>query len=189
MYAGLDWSMSSPGLVIGNSPNPEDLLYFGIRQKKKQHSNSANIKLFEVDDVYSNNSERYYKLAKRYVDIIEEHDVEIVFMEGYAYGATGNTFNIGECTGILKLLLWQRGIELVIFQPGEIKKLATGKGNANKTLMFDAYIDKTNHHLDKLIDDERKGDKIPSPVNDLVDAYYALLTGLHQTPLSLQLSK
>lgn len=177
-YAGLDWSMSSPGLVIGNSPNPEDLLYFGIRQKKKQHSNAKNIVLLEPNDNYSNNSERYFNLATQYVDILKEHDIDTVFCEGYAYGATGNTFNIGECTGILKLLLWQNDIELIIYQPGEIKKIATGKGNANKTLMYNSYINNTNHYLDRLLDDEKKGDKIPSPVNDLVDAYFILQLGL-----------
>lgn len=176
--AGLDWSMSSPGLVIGNGPNPEDLLYYGIRQKKKQVSLQKNLILLESDDAYSCNSERYYKLAKRYVDILIEHSIKTVYMEGYAFSATGNTFNIGECTGILKLLLWQNDIDLIIFQPSDVKKFATGKGNANKTLMYDSYINKTNHHIDKLIDDERRGDKIPSPVNDMIDGYFLLQRGL-----------
>lgn len=171
--------MSSPGLVIGNSPNPEDLLYYGIRQKKKQISLQKNLILLEPDDAYSCNSERYYKLAKRYVEILIEHSIDTVYMEGYAYGASGNTFNIGECTGILKLLLWQNDIELIVLQPGEIKKFATGKGNANKTLMYDSYVSKTNHFIDKLMDDERKGDKIPSPTNDIIDAYFILQCGLN----------
>lgn len=182
-YAGIDWSMTSPGLVIGNSPNPDDLLYYGIRQKKKQVSKAANIILLEPNDSYFSNIERYDTLARTYVDILKRHNVTQVWAEGYAYGATGNTFNIGECTGMLKYHLWKAGINLDILQPGEIKKFATGKGNANKTLMYQAYINKTGHRLDQLIDDEVKGDKIPSPVNDLVDSYYALLTGLSTTRL------
>lgn len=175
--------MTSPGLVIGNSPNPDDLLYYGIRQKKKQVSKAANIILLEPNDSYFSNIERYDTLARTYVDILKRHNVTQVWAEGYAYGATGNTFNIGECTGMLKYHLWKAGINLDILQPGEIKKFATGKGNANKTLMYQAYINKTGHRLDQLIDDEVKGDKIPSPVNDLVDSYYALLTGLSTTRL------
>ena len=180
--------MSSPGMVIGNTSDPSELLFFGIRQKKKQSSSASNITLLEPDDSYTCDAERYFKLASRYVNILVENNVDVVFQEGYAYGASGNTFNIGECTGILKLLLWQNNIELRIIQPSEIKKFATGKGNSNKTAMFEAYS-KLDHPLDRLIDDPVTSTKIPSPVNDLVDAYYALLTGLHQTPLSLQLSK
>lgn len=178
-YAGIDWSMSSPGMVIGNTSDPSELLFFGIRQKKKQSSSASNIILLEPDDLYTCDSERYFKLASRYVNILVDNNVDVVFQEGYAYGASGNTFNIGECTGILKLLLWQNNIELRIIQPSEIKKFATGKGNSNKTAMFEAYS-KLNHPLDRLIDDAVTSAKIPSPVNDIIDAYFCLQCGLSQ---------
>lgn len=180
-FAGLDWSMSSPGLAIGDE---KYVTFYGIRQKKKQTSTDANVILLEPNKVYSSDVERYYLLAKTYIDICLANGVTDIFMEGYAYGAVGNTFNIGECTGILKLELWKAGINLEILQPSEVKKFATGKGNANKTAMFDAYVEKTWHRMDKAVDDERVGDKIPSPVNDMIDSYFILMCGLSSLGVS-----
>ena len=45
--------------------------------------------------------------------------------------------------------------------------------------MWEAFSTTTNYQMDKFIDDEVKGDKIPSPVNDMVDAYWLLQTGLN----------
>lgn len=177
MYAGIDYSMSSPGLVVGNSSNPDELMYYGFRQKKKQVSTKPNIILMEYPE-YTCNEERYLKLASIFVEILKKNDVKKVWLEGYAYGATGNVFNVGENTGVLKNLLWLAGIEFEAIAPNVAKKYLTGKGNANKTAMFESYIAKTGHQLDKLIDDERKGDKIPSPVHDLIDAYTMLQVGI-----------
>lgn len=43
-----------------------------------------------------------------------------------------------ELIGVLKLTAEQRGIEYKGYSPSEIKKWATGKGNANKALMIAA---------------------------------------------------
>lgn len=174
-YAGLDWSMSSPGLAIQSE---NEVLFYGIKQKKKHVSSNKNIVLLDPVAVYKNDAERYFLLSAMFIEILKEHKITTVFLEGYAYGASGNTFNIGECTGILKLSLWKSGIDLIVLQPGEIKKFATGKGNANKTAMYDAYIAQTGHDFAADINDERRGDKIPSPVNDLVDAFFILGCGL-----------
>lgn len=177
VYAGLDWSMSSPGLAIGNT-NFDEIQFFGIRKKKKQASSSKQIILLE-EPLYSCNEERYYKLADMYLKKLQAHNVDKVFIEGYAYGATGNTFNIGECTGIIKHLMWTNGIEFEPLVPGVVKKFATGKGNANKTLMWECFLLDTDFRMDHMIDDDIKGDKIPSPVNDMVDAWALLKCGIN----------
>lgn len=177
VYAGLDWSMSSPGLAIGNT-NFDEIQFFGIRKKKKQASSSKQIILLE-EPLYSCNAERFYKLAELYVKILLAHGVTEVFIEGYAYGATGNVFDIGECTGMVKYLMWANDIKFTPIVPGVVKKFATGKGNSNKTKMWEAFSTTTNYQMDKFIDDEVKGDKIPSPVNDMVDAYWLLQTGIN----------
>lgn len=62
---------------------------------------------------------------------------DIVAIEGFAYGAKGNAvFEIGGLGWIVRMLLWDHGIPYVIFSPSQIKKYATGKGNANKNAVM-----------------------------------------------------
>ncbi len=44
----------------------------------------------------------------------------------------------GELQGVIKVFCEEHGVEFKGFSPSEIKKHATGKGNANKALMMDA---------------------------------------------------
>lgn len=175
--------MSSPGVVIGNSESPLNLKFIGVKQKKKQVSSDERVILLEPVTDYTNDSDRFSQLADIFIEQLIRNNVKMVWMEGYAYGATGNTFSIGECTGILKYKLFLANIDVNILQPGEIKKFATGKGNANKTLMYKAYMSKSNHDLCSILDTHVKGDKIPSPISDLIDAYYILQLGLNELPL------
>lgn len=175
-YAAIDWSMSSPAMAIGSSANPDDLLFFGVKTKKK-HFSIQNFHLYEPVTDYENDIDRFSRLAKPFIVALVSHNVKTVFMEGYAYGANGNTFSIGESTGVLKYMLWKAGIDYVIVQPGTIKKHHTGKGNANKNLMYDAYVESTGQDMIALLG-EHRGANIPAPVNDLVDAYAILQVGI-----------
>ena len=57
-----------------------------------------------------------------------------------------------------------------VFAPSEIKKFATGKGNANKMLMYEAFVEETGDDLANLFEiDDYSGQ---SPVSDIVDSYY-----------------
>ena len=92
-------------------------------------------------------------------------------IEGYAFGAKGQVFNIGENTGILKLKLAEKvANDINVIAPSAIKKFATGKGNANKVLMCEAFIEDTGDDLAKLFEfDPYTGQ---SPVSDIIDSYY-----------------
>ena len=57
-----------------------------------------------------------------------------------------------------------------VVNPSIVKKLATGKGNADKVSMHQAFVEETKHNLFNLITPNRKG--IGNPVSDIVDAYY-----------------
>ena len=76
---------------------------------------------------------------------------EQIALEGYAYGAQGRIFHIAENTGVLKYKIYQQSIPLTIFTPSEIKKFATGKGNADKEKMYDSFISETNILLKSII--------------------------------------
>jgi len=58
-----------------------------------------------------------------------------VIYEGYAMGAKGRVFNIGELGGVFLTLLYEHGVSVAILPPTCLKQLITGKGNADKAAM------------------------------------------------------
>lgn len=107
-------------------------------------------------------------------------DVEVA-IEGFSYGSKGNSFidMIQYNTFLRKALIDEYSIEnLSIFQPSHVKKLA-GKGNGNKHYMIKAFQDDVLN--DKMLRDTKIwkwvqgkdfSEKIPKPLDDLVDAYF-----------------
>jgi Holliday junction resolvasome RuvABC endonuclease subunit len=53
--------------------------------------------------------------------------------------------------------------------PTQIKKFATGKGNANKELMQDSFVKETGVDMKKLL---TMTEKQWNPSSDIIDAYY-----------------
>jgi Holliday junction resolvasome RuvABC endonuclease subunit len=171
--AGLDWSMSSPGLCITDS----DTIYlYGQSGKKKDlgtydiNENGSHIVLMvSTIEKFQNNAERFNKASSKFIDIIKSHQCETVHLEGYAMGSGrgGMTFTIGESTGFLKSALYNNGIGVNIIAPTTLKKFATGKGNANKDKMYEAFIEKLGVHLPEV-----------GCRSDVVDAYWLQLYNL-----------
>ena len=85
--------------------------------------------------------------------------------------------NIGENTGILKKQLKEAGFKYVTIPPTVIKKHATGKGNANKELMYETFLSES--HVDLKSQLSPKSTKISNPVSDIVDSFYICKTGFH----------
>jgi Holliday junction resolvasome RuvABC endonuclease subunit len=56
----------------------------------------------------------------------------IVVYEDYATGASQGAHQLGELGGILKLMIWERGIDLMLVSPTGLKKTITGRGNADR---------------------------------------------------------
>ncbi len=74
--------------------------------------------------------------------------------------------------------MWKNKLPFTTFPPTVIKKYATGKGNANKDLMYDSFIGEllTPPNLKDLITPKSK--KIISPVSDIVDSYFIAKCGI-----------
>lgn len=68
---------------------------------------------------------------------------QLIVMEGYAMGARGNVFDIGELGGVLKFTFYQRRIATLIVPPSNLKLFATGKGNSDKDTVQKAIQDRT----------------------------------------------
>jgi hypothetical protein len=116
---------------------------------------------------WSTQEERFDSLADAFVGHVESGD--FVLIEGYAFGAKGQVFNIGECGGVLKHKLWSMGVEFDVVPPTVLKKFATGKGNSDKKAMNDAFVLETGFDVRAALG---MSDKQWNPSSDVVDAYY-----------------
>ena len=177
MIIGIDYSMTSPAVCIGQTPFKYDTCKFMFITKNKKLAgdyppNIVGLPLYE----YKDNLERFIKLAEITVNWILTHALSRYHgnklgIEGYAFGAKGQVFNIGENTGILKLKLAEKvANDINVIAPSAIKKFATGKGNANKVLMYEAFVEETGDDLAKLFEFNPYTGQ--SPVSDIIDSYY-----------------
>ena len=96
--------------------------------------------------------------------------VEKIFLEDYAYAATGRVFHIAENAGILKYKLSKFKTELI--PPTVIKKFATGKGNASKEDMLEAW--KNENGSFELLQETG------NPASDIIDSYFICKYGKEQ---------
>jgi hypothetical protein len=106
-----------------------------------------------------------------------------IALEGFSYGSKGNSFiDIVQYNTFLRNeIVNSWGVENIsIYQPSHVKKLA-GKGNANKHYMVKAFQDDVfndkdlrNTKLWKWSQGKDFSEKIPKPIDDLVDGYFIL---------------
>ena len=73
--------------------------------------------------------------------------------------------------------MWKQKIKFSTYPPTVVKKFATGKGNANKELMYESFVDEllTPTDLKELL--TPKAPKVINPISDLVDAYFIAKCG------------
>ena len=97
-----------------------------------------------------------------------------VFIEGYAFATSGKSHvrSVAENTGLLKHKMYKVKQPFTSIPPTVIKKYATGKGNANKELMYDAFCAEilTPPDLKSRLTPNSK--KLRNPVTDIVDSYF-----------------
>jgi len=126
---------------------------------------------------YSTDTERFHNISRHFLNLLPEYgntraakqeNVRIM-IEGYSMGSKGLVFNIAENTGVLKQKLWECGYIFEVVPPTTIKKFATGKGNADKDQMLEAFIKETHIDLKEHLTPDKK---LGSPVTDIIDAYY-----------------
>jgi len=55
-----------------------------------------------------------------------------------------------------------------VIEPSRVKKLATGKGNADKQMMFDAFEAETHVDLKSILSQKT----LSNPVTDIIDSFY-----------------
>ena len=172
---GIDYSLTSPAVCINH--NGKINFYYLTSKKKYIGEMSKNIMGTEHSE-YKTPIERFTQISTWAINTFHKlnyisNNLKI-FIEGYSFGSKGQgVFQIAENGGILKYRLEQLSLPYEIFPPSVIKKVATGKGNADKDKMYEAFVKETKIDLKKIFDTEKAG----NPISDIVDSYFIQKVG------------
>jgi hypothetical protein len=180
---GIDYSLTCPCICVANNSSLDDIYFHFLHDNKKFHGltpiysavtpqmGSMSIMGDEHDD-YLCDQQRYENIASWVLSVVSTYpkDEVVVLIEDYAFAAKGRVFNLAENCGIMKYLLYKGGYDYHTIAPSVIKKHATGKGNANKQAMYDAFLELTGVDLIGIYGGKNR--KLDSPVTDIVDSFY-----------------
>ncbi len=177
MIAGIDFSINGTGMSFSDNS-----FHFHTKLKRlPKKINHPKITAYTVEPPKKNdNTIRYYLNAKDIVQKCIEKNVEVVGIEGYAYGYAysaenpGLVFDIAESCGMVKALLAQQNIKIHIFPPSQIKKNGSGRGDASKVRMVESFLLEPNIEPIQYLIKEFDLNKYSSPINDLVDSYFCM---------------
>ena len=172
---GIDYSLTSPAVCINDEG---DLMFYYLTSKKKYIGQMAkNIIGYEHQE-YDTPIKRFSQISDWAINTFNRLSYDLknlkVFIEGYSFGSKGQAvFQIAENCGILKYRLQQLKIQYDTVVPSVVKKGATGKGNADKDMMYEAFVKETKIDLKKIFDT----DKVGNPVSDIADSYFIQKVG------------
>ena len=167
---GIDYAMGCPAICgyTGGEFNFENCTFHYLIDKKNPPF--ANNIIGDTKPDYVSQEERFDWISTWALSQVLCYNPDLVVLEDYSFGSKGRVFHIAENTGILKWKLWNSELEYHVVPPTVIKKFATGKGNANKEMMYESFLEETNVNLNESL--EIKSEKIGNPVSDIVDSYY-----------------
>ena len=179
--AGIDYSLTSPAICVWNSTDDGlfnfdgcDVYYLETPQRWRSTVATThgvvNLKP-KVYPEWKTEQERHDLLSDWALTCLQGCEV---FIEGYAFATSGTSHvrSIAENTGLLKHKLYKQKVPIRPVPPTVIKKYATGKGNANKELMYEAFTAELLTPSDLQTRLTPKSKKKRSPVSDIVDAYF-----------------
>lgn len=118
MFLGIDQSLRSTGLVVLPEAGNQAVELHTIQPKKL--SGAARL--------------RYLRDGIRDV-VIQYVGLRYACIEGYAMQSVNRSFDLGEVGGIVRLCLYDTGLEFTVVPPTTLKKFASGKGTADKEAM------------------------------------------------------
>ena len=215
-FIAVDFSLNSPGICIYNdkSKRYHFIAYLkpGTGTKKEQKLQEEMSMLKDVTLIYQpdfskeeeafssaelTKIKRYDKMADDIINLILQESFQgdsfTIAFEGTSYGSkmgTNNVIDMAAGAAVLKLKLLKslQPEDLATIAPTSIKKFA-GKGNMNKSQLFESFIENriedkclAKSPFYKWILENEFGGKIPKPIDDLVDAFF--LTAIISKPQS-----
>ena len=177
MPCGIDYSSSCPAACAMNQIDGRPEFWYA-QSKAKPLPDVTAVFIPEYADVEHRNIDRARHLAVSCLAWIKTlTSPEPIMMEGYAFSATGMTYQIGENAGILKYELSNAGYQVYTVPPTVVKKFATGSGAAQKHKMTLAFLEaypEAKTWVSTLFPRFVVGESSPgrSPLADLADSYW-----------------
>ena len=170
IYVGIDYSLTSPCVCVSKDTTFSNSFFYFLNDRKTVVGKCHNI-FGEQHEEYLVDQERYENIASWVLGILSNFDKKdvTILIEDYSFGSKGRVFNLAENCGILKYMLYKQGYKFFTVPPTVVKKFATGKGNATKEKMYEAFVKDTLIDLHKIISPTTK---LGSPTTDIVDAWY-----------------
>ena len=178
--AGIDYSLTSPAICVWRETDGNrhfnfdmcDVYYLENAQRLKRATPHENVNIHaETYPEWETEEQRHDLLSDWTMDIISGCQV---FLEGYAFATSGKSHvrSVAENSGLLKHKMYKERIPFTSVPPSVIKKYATGKGNANKDLMYVAFSEETDipSELHKTL--RPKSNKLMNPTTDIVESYW-----------------
>jgi len=170
---GIDYSLTSPAVCVNIDGDAGLMFYYLTNKKKWIGMMSEEIVGYEHKE-WKDPIQRFKYISDFALDIIYPSINPIIFIEGYSYGSKGQgLFQIAENCGILKYRLQEKSYPYETVVPSVVKKGATGKGNADKDMMYNAFVAETNIDLKSIFETEKVG----NPISDIADSYFIQKVG------------
>jgi Holliday junction resolvasome RuvABC endonuclease subunit len=168
VVVGVDYSISCPCICIYD-PDKDPYFVFITNRNKYTYPFKYGVGLMHDKTVIENENQlvKFNANAELLVSVIRKSGAKNIFMEGYSYSSKGMVYNIGENAGIFKHKLLTQKLDYTVVAPTQIKKFATGKGNANKEKMLQSFIETTGIELENYGFSAGK-----NPSSDIVDSYF-----------------
>ena len=178
--AGVDYSLTSPAICIWEETDDNrqfnfnmcDVYYLETTQRLKGAAPHEVLNLHaESYPEWETEEQRHDLLSDWAMSIINGCQV---FIEGYAFATSGKSHvrSVAENSGLLKHKMYKVNQTFTSIPPSVIKKYATGKGNANKDLMYDAFSEESNTPPDLQKTLRPKSNKLTNPTTDIVHSYW-----------------
>lgn len=170
IVCGIDYSLTSPCVCIARDKTFDNSFFYFLNDRKSVLGKFENI-LGEEHQDYLTDQERYENNASWVLSILSDFKKEdvVILIEDYSFGSKGRVFNLAENCGLLKYMLYKNQYKFFGVPPTVVKKYATGKGNAKKEQMHEAFIRDAGIDLHNIISPTTK---LGSPTTDIVDAWY-----------------
>ena len=167
---GIDYSLTSPAVCV----NDGKLKFYYLTTKKQLIGKQSKDIIGYEHKEWTDPIQRFTYISDFVFDILFTTNNPKIFIEGYSFGSKGQgLFQIAENCGILKYRLLEKNYGYNTVVPSVVKKGATGKGNADKDMMYEAFVKETNIDLKQIFDTEKVG----NPISDIADSYFIQKVG------------
>jgi Holliday junction resolvasome RuvABC endonuclease subunit len=174
---GIDYSMTSPSICKCSGEFAFSECSFYYLTSKKKYEGTFDKMRGDPYPILADGTERFNFISDWAMKWVHEYKPSVVYIEDYAFGATGRVFHIAENTGLLKYKLWLAGVRYETVAPTSLKKYASGKGNAKKDGMEVAFYDQTTYNVKEVLG-------VPktqwNPSSDIIDSYFLCKYGFNK---------